>query len=96
LTLHNRFAYPLAGIPAALLAVGLALRPSRKGHYTTALVESLIVALVLWGMMVISKTLVLTGRIAAGPAAWAPVVLLLLVAGGIWLQLEGFWPRKSV
>jgi lipopolysaccharide export system permease protein len=92
LTLHNRFAYPLAGVPAALLAIGLALRPNRKGHLTTALVEGLVVAMSLWGMMVVCKALVVNDRVAAGFAAWAPVALLSLLAGGLWLAHEGY-PR---
>lgn len=35
----NRLAYPLAGVPGALLAIALALRANRKGHVATALVE---------------------------------------------------------
>jgi lipopolysaccharide export system permease protein len=94
LTLHNRFAYPLAGVPAALLAIGLALRPNRKGHLTTALVEGLVVAMCLWGMMVVCKALVLNDRLGAGAAAWTPVVLLSAVSCALWLGHEGLLPRR--
>ena len=89
LTLHNRFAYPLAGVPAALLAVGLALRPGRRGHLTTALVEGLGVSLCLWVLMVVARTLALNGQLAAGVAAWTPVLALSIAAAGLWLAHEG-------
>jgi len=94
LTMHNRFAYPLAGVPAALLAIGLALRQGRKGHLTTALVEGLGVAMAMWGMMVVCRALVVNERVEAGPAAWAPVVLLSVLAGGLWLRHEGVIGRR--
>lgn len=98
LALHNRFAYPLAGFPAALLAVGLALRPGRKGHLTVAIVEGLLVAVAMWGLMVVSRTLVLTERIPAGLAAWMPPFLLIVAAVGLWLRHEGLLhpPRRLV
>lgn len=89
LGLHNRFAYPLAGLPAALLAVGLALRPGRKGHLTTAMVEGLGVAVALWGLMVVCRTLVLSGRLAPPMAAWLPVLVLSVGAGLLWAKYEG-------
>ncbi len=95
LALHNRFAYPLAGVPAALVAVGLALRRTRRGHLTTALVEGLAVALVLWVMMVISRTLVLTGRLDPGPAAWGPVGILVMAAAYLWLWHEGVFEKRD-
>ncbi len=96
LAMHNRFAYPLAGLPAALLAVGLALRPNRKGHLTAAIVEGLIVAVALWGMMVVSKTLVLSERIPAAAAAWAPAIVLVVLAAGLWLSVEGRLPKRRI
>ncbi len=55
----NRLAYPLAGVPGALLAIALALRGGRKGHVATALVESVGVSL---------RVLVGAGRdLGAGP-----------------------------
>ncbi len=96
LALHNRFAYPLAGFPAALLAVGLALRPGRKGHLTAAIVEGLLVAVTMWGLMVVCRTLVMTERLPASVAAWLPVVILVLAAGALWLRREGLLlpPRR--
>ena len=88
LGLHNRFAYPFAGLPAALLAVGLALRPGRKGHLTTAMIEGLIVAVTLWGLMVVCRTLVLADRLAPVLAAWAPFVILTLAAALLWQKLH--------
>ncbi|MCI0574165.1 MAG: LptF/LptG family permease [Myxococcaceae bacterium] len=89
LALHNRFAYPLAGLPAALLAVLLAVRPGRRGHLTTALVEGLGVSVGLWGVMVACRTLVASERLAPALAAWLPCALLLGVATLLWLRREG-------
>jgi lipopolysaccharide export system permease protein len=94
LAMHNRFAYPFAGVPAAILAVGLALRAGRKGHLTTAVVEGLLVAAGLWGIMVVSKALVLGGRVPAGPAAWAPVIGLGACAAAVWIRQEGLWQPR--
>lgn len=94
LGLHNRFAYPFAGLPAALLAVGLALRPGRKGHLTTAMVEGLIVAVVLWGLMVVCRTLVLAERMPPVLAAWAPFAILSVAAALLWLRLDGVLRRR--
>ena len=84
LALHNRFAYPLAGLPAALLAVGLALRKGRTGHLTAAIVEGLLVAMSLWGMMVVGKSLVLSGRLIPGAAAWLPMTVLVGAGCLLW------------
>ena len=89
LVLHNRFAYPLAGFPAALLAVGLALRPGRKGHLTVAIVEGLLICVTMWGLMVVARTLALTERMAPPLAAWLPVAVLVVAAMGVWLRGEG-------
>jgi lipopolysaccharide export system permease protein len=94
LALHNRFAYPLAGIPAALLAVGLALRPGRKGHLTAAIVEGLLISVTMWGLMVVARTLVLTERLAPVVAAWLPTSVLVVSATVLWLRGEG-WPRAG-
>ncbi|NVJ10407.1 YjgP/YjgQ family permease [Myxococcus sp. AM001] len=89
LALHNRFAYPMAAFPAALLGVGLALRANRRGHLTAAIIEGLLTAVAMWGLMMVCRTLVLTERLSPGVAAWAPTVLLGLIAGAVWLRREG-------
>lgn len=94
LVLHNRFAYPLAGFPAALLAVGLALRPSRKGHLTVAIVEGLLICVTMWGLMVVARTLALTERMAPPLAAWLPVAVLVVAAMLVWLAGEGRLGRR--
>jgi len=91
LAMHNRFAYPLAALPAALLAVGLALRPGRKGHLTSALVEGLAIAIALWATMVICRTLVLAERLSPPVAAWAPVAMLVLASLIVYGRREGRW-----
>jgi len=93
LGLHNRFAYPLAGLPAALLAVGLALRSGRKGHLTTAMVEGLVIAASLWGLMVVCRTLVLSERLSPVLAAWLPFGVLAVAAGWLWAHHEGMRRR---
>jgi lipopolysaccharide export system permease protein len=89
LALHNRFAYPMAALPAALLGVGLALRTNRRGHLTAAIIEGLLTAVAMWGLMVVCRTLVLTERLSPFVAAWMPAFLLMLVAGAVWLRREG-------
>ena len=91
LALHNRLAYPLAGLPAALLAVGLALRAGRKGHITAALMEGLAVILGMWGLMVVFRGLATGERLPPVVAAWAPVVLLSALALWLWVRREGGW-----
>jgi lipopolysaccharide export system permease protein len=75
----NRLAYPLAGIPGALLAIALALRPNRKGHIATALVESVGVSLLFWSVQGITWALGLSGRVDPWVAAWAPDLAFLLI-----------------
>lgn len=84
LAAHNRFAYPLAGFPAAMLAIGLALRRGRHGHLTTAVLEGLAVAMSMWGLMVVCRTLVLADRMSPGVAAWTPFVMLLAAAAFVF------------
>ncbi len=75
---QNRFAYPLAGIPAGLLALGLALRRERKGHLTTALMEAVAVSLAFWGVQGLCWSLAAAGRLSPALAAWTPDLLFLL------------------
>lgn len=89
LALHNRYAYPLTGLAGTLLALGLGLRPGRKGQLTTALVEGLAIAVAMWAMMVVGKGLALAGHLPIPAAAWAPCAMLALVAGGLWLKRTG-------
>jgi lipopolysaccharide export system permease protein len=89
LAMHNRFAYPLTGVAAALVAMSLALRPLRRGHLTLALIEGLLVSLALFAFMLTGKALVLGEHISPGFAAWAPVVGLVLLGGGLWAYSEG-------
>lgn len=98
LALHNRFSYPMAALPAALLGVGLALRTNRRGHLTAAIIEGLLTAVAMWGLMVVCRTLVLTERLSPFVAAWMPTFLLVLVAGAVWLRREGLLhlPRRRV
>lgn len=74
---YNRLAYPFAGVPGALLALALALRPNRKGHISAALLESVAVSLLFWGTQGVTWALGLSGRVPPWVAAWAPNVLFL-------------------
>ncbi len=84
LALHNRFSYPLTGLFAALISVGLALRPRREARLTLALVEGLGVAVVLWGLLVIGRALVLGDHVSAPTASWAPLATLALLSAALW------------
>ncbi len=95
LALHTRFAYPVTGGAAALLAVALALRRNRRGHLTVAIVEGLVVTLALFSMMLVGKALVLGEHLPAPVAAWAPALGLLGVSMAMWLRAEGARPQRS-
>ncbi|HZA14128.1 MAG TPA: LptF/LptG family permease, partial [Myxococcaceae bacterium] len=88
LALHNRFAYPLAGVPAALLGVGLALRPGRRASLTGAISQGLVIAAALWGLMVVTRTLVQSDRLPAGIAAWLPPAVLMVAGSVVWYARE--------
>jgi lipopolysaccharide export system permease protein len=88
LAMHNRFAYPISGAFAAVVAVGLATRKNRRGHLTTAILEGLAVAMCLWGFMVVARTLVLTDRIPAAIAAWTPILAIAITASRLWMRDE--------
>jgi lipopolysaccharide export system permease protein len=93
LALGNRFAYPLAGVPAALVAVALALRPGRGGSLTGALVEGLAVTMGLWGLTVVARALVNAGRMAPFVAAALPI-LALTVALAVLVWVPPGWARR--
>ena len=89
LALHNRYAYPLTGLAATLLAIGLGLRPGRKGQLTSALVEGFAIAVAMWAMMVVGKGLALAGHLPIPAAAWIPCGMLMVIAVGLWLKRQG-------
>jgi lipopolysaccharide export system permease protein len=93
LALHNRFAYPLAGVPAALLGVGLALRPGRRASLTGAISQGLLIAAALWGLMVVSRTLVQSDRLPAQLAAWLPPSVLVAASAFVWYARQIGHPR---
>jgi lipopolysaccharide export system permease protein len=65
------------------------LRLRRKGHITAALVEGLLIAIVLWGMMVVCRTLVIGQNLSPVVAAWSPFAALTIASIGLWLRHEG-------
>lgn len=80
LALHERRAYQLAGIPAALLGMGLALRPRRRGHLTAAIAEGFVVTIALWGANAVCRTLTLAGHFDPIVGGWLPSVLVCVAA----------------
>ncbi len=94
LAMHNRFAYPLTGVAAAVLAMTLALRPSRRGHLTLALIEGLLVSLALFAFMLAGKALVLGEHVSPAVAAWSPIAGLVVLGAGLWLESEGRLRRR--
>ncbi len=79
LELSSRNAYPLAGLPAGLLALGLALRRERKGHLTAALLEAVGVSLAFWLLQGVCWSMGSSGRLPAPVAAWLPDGIFLLL-----------------
>jgi len=77
----NRFAYPLAGVAGALVALVLALRRNRKGHVSAALVEAVAISLAFWGAQGVAWAFALSGRVPTWVAAWAPNAIF--VASGL-------------
>jgi lipopolysaccharide export system permease protein len=79
---HRKLAYPFAAVPAALLALALALRRARKGFVTASLVEAVGVSLAFYGMQGLAWSLARSGQLPPGAAAWLPDALL--AAAGLW------------
>ena len=79
---QRKLAYPAAAIPAALLALALALRRDRKGNVTASLVESVGVSIVFWVLQGFAWSLGRSGRVPPSVAAWLPDAVIL--AAGLW------------
>ncbi|HVP67433.1 MAG TPA: LptF/LptG family permease [Anaeromyxobacteraceae bacterium] len=79
---QRKLAYPCAAVPAALVALALALRRDRRGNVTASLVESVGVSVVFWGLQGLAWSLGRSGRLGPAAAAWAPDAVLL--ASGLW------------
>lgn len=92
LALHDKFAYPLAALPAALLALGLALRRERAVELSAAVVQGLGITVGLWGVMVVARTAALSGRVPPVEASWLPCTLLTLGAVAVGIPWRG-WRR---
>jgi lipopolysaccharide export system permease protein len=67
-----------AALPTALLALALALRRDRRGHFTAALMESVGISLGFWLVQALSYSVGLSGRLPPLLAAWMAVGLALL------------------
>jgi lipopolysaccharide export system permease protein len=79
---HRKLAYPFAAVPAALLALALALRRGRKGFVTASLVEAVGVSLAFYGMQGLAWSLARSGQLQPGAAAWLPDAVLAVA--GLW------------
>jgi len=79
---QRKIAYPAAAIPAALLALALALRRDRKGNVTASVAESVGVSVVFWGLQGVAWSLGRSGRMPPAAAAWLPDAVIL--AAGLW------------
>lgn len=77
LELWRKLAYPLAAIPASLLALALALRRDRKGFVTASLVESVGVSIGFYALQGLAWSLSRSGRVTPSLAAWVPDLVLL-------------------
>lgn len=80
LTLHERRAYQLIGLPAALIGAALALRPRRKGHLTAAIAEGVLVTVGLYAVTAFSHTLTLAGHLAPVVGGWLPLAIACIAA----------------
>jgi lipopolysaccharide export system permease protein len=76
---QGRGAAVIVGLSASLIALALALRPGRKGHIATSLVEAVGISLALWTVQGTALAMGLSGRVAPVPAAWVPVLLFAAV-----------------
>jgi lipopolysaccharide export system permease protein len=85
LALHNKFAYPLAGVPGGALAFALAARPGRRSFVISAVAEGFFLIVGLWALLVLCKASALAGYLSPAGAAWTPVALLCAAAvAGLW------------
>jgi lipopolysaccharide export system permease protein len=75
----NRLAYPLAAVPGVLLATALALRRSRRGHVSSALLEAVGISMALWAAQGVCWALGRSGRLPPDAAAWLPDLAFLAV-----------------
>ncbi|MBI5543759.1 MAG: LptF/LptG family permease [Deltaproteobacteria bacterium] len=87
LTLYNKLAYPLGGLPGVLLACALTLRPGRRSFLTSALAEGFVIIIGYWALLVVFKAAALAGMVSPALAAWGPMAL---VAGAAVAALRRF------
>lgn len=83
LSLYERRAYQLAGVPAALLGMALALRRNRRGHLTAAIAEGVLVTAGLWAASAMAKTLTLAGHLSPLVGGFLPLAGLVAVASWV-------------
>jgi lipopolysaccharide export system permease protein len=87
LALHNKLAYPLGGLPGAILAGALTLRRGRRGSLAAALAEGFFVIVAFWALLVVCKAAALAGGMSPAWAAWLPD---LLFAGAAAAAIQVF------
>lgn len=84
LALHNKLAYPLAGVPGGALLFALAVRAGRRSFLASALAEGFFLIVALWALLVFCKASTLAGYLSPATSAWVPVgVLCLAAAAGL-------------
>lgn len=80
LTLHERRAYQLTCVPAALIGAALSLRPRRRGHLTAAIAEGVGVTVGLHAVSALAHTLTLAGHLPPIVGGWLPLAVASLAA----------------
>jgi lipopolysaccharide export system permease protein len=80
MALHSKFAYPLAGVPGALVGCALTLRPGRRSFLTSALAEGFATVIAFWALLAVLKAAAMAGMIPPAAASWGPFALLGLGA----------------
>ncbi|MGC4113635.1 MAG: LptF/LptG family permease [Myxococcales bacterium] len=80
MALHSKAAYPLAGVPGALLGCALTLRPGRRSYLTSALAEGFATVIGFWALLAVLKAAAMAGMVPPAVASWGPFVLMSLGA----------------
>lgn len=80
MALHSKLAYPLAGVPGALVGCALTLRRGRRSYLTSALAEGFATVIGFWALLAVLKAAAMAAMIPPAAASWGPFVLLAVAA----------------
>jgi lipopolysaccharide export system permease protein len=94
LATHERFAFPITGWVATVLAALLALRQERRGHLTLTLVEGLLVTVALFSLVIVGRRLALGHHLPVEVAAWLPALMPLGAALALWWRVDEWWAAR--